>query len=96
MAQVGWFAQLVILAVIEIIDMSGDEFGLREVLILPFRLKNLFDFIVDNIFLDFTEPKISRIDIPVILPFLLFPGLKIAMRLEVHKSDIFGLKHVNS
>ena len=69
---------------------------MREVVILSFRFKNLFDFIVNNIFLNFAKPKIGRINIPVVLPFLLFSSLKISMRLEVHKPDIFWLKHVNS
>jgi hypothetical protein len=96
LAQIGWFSQFVIFAVVEIIDMSGHEFSLREVVILSFRLKNLLDFIVNNIFLNLAKPKISRINIPVVLPFLLFSSLKISMGLEVHKPDIFRLKHVNS
>ena len=65
-------------------------------MILSFRLKDLFEFIVNDVFLNFSKPKICRIDIPVVLSFFLFSCLEITMRLEVHEPDIFGLNHVDS
>ncbi len=65
-------------------------------MILSFGFKNLLNFVVDDIFLDFTEPEISGIDIPIVFSFLLFSGLEIAVGLEIHESDVFGFEHVDS
>ena len=65
-------------------------------MVLSFRFKNLLHFVVDDVFLNFTKPEVSGVNIPVVFSFLLFSSLEIAVGLEVHEPDVFGFEHVDS
>ena len=65
-------------------------------MILSFGLKNLLNFVMEDVFLNFTKPKVSGVNIPVVVSFFLFSGLEIAMRLKIHESYIFRFKHIDS
>lgn len=56
----------------------------------------MIDFIMNNIFLYFSESKVIWVNFPFIISFFLFTCIKISMRSQVKFSDIFSLKHIDS
>lgn len=96
LSQICWFSQLIVFLGVEIVNMCRYEFSLWELLVLSFRLHDLLNFIVNNIFLHSTEPEISGIDFPVVVSLLLFSSFKILMGLEIHLPYLFTFGHVDS
>ena len=54
-----------------VIKVIFDEFSFGEGIVKELRGDNLFHFIVDDVFGNFSKPKVIRIHMPIIRSFLL-------------------------
>lgn len=96
MPEIHSFAQFIIFFVEIILKVALDEDSFWHGLIAGLRSHDLFDFVVNGVFLDFTEPEIRWINRPVIGSLFLLSRIIIFVRFEIHSSDLLCFWHVLS
>ena len=96
MSKICRFSKFIVPFVQIIVEVILDEGCFGEVVIVGLGSQNLFDFIMDDIFGNFSKPKVSGIQIPIIRPLLLLSGVVVKMRFQIHFPDTLIFRHVLS
>lgn len=90
------FSKFIIFFIKIILKVAFDKYCLWHLFAFSFRSHYLPHFVMDRIFLNFTEPKISWINRPVIRSFFLLSRIIILVRLQIHSPHLFGFRHIFS
>lgn len=94
LSQICRLSQLIIFSIYKVIKIRFNKFSWRKVISVGLWSHDLFDLIMNNVFLNFSKPKITRIDIPVVLSFFLFSWIIVTMWFQVHLFNFLLFEHI--